>query len=97
MNFSNRAGLALHAYALPGYPASHGCVRLLERDAIWLYQWVDTWHLSSGGQSVESPGTPLLIQGEPAQSDAESPALHSEMENRSPASGSASRWPPSPQ
>jgi len=49
-NFDNTAGLALHSYALPGYPASHGCIRLLERDAIWLYEW--------GGE-----GTPLLVAG----------------------------------
>lgn len=29
-------GFALHAQLLPGYHASHGCVRLLTRDAIWL-------------------------------------------------------------
>ena len=28
-NFDNRAGLAFHEQALPGAPASHGCVRLL--------------------------------------------------------------------
>ena len=32
-NFGNREGLAFHEYALPGEPASHGYVRLLERDA----------------------------------------------------------------
>jgi hypothetical protein len=49
-NFDNGGGLALHAYALPGYPASHGCIRLLERDAMWLYEWGE-------------PGTPLHIAG----------------------------------
>ena len=38
-NFVNREGLAFHAYALPGYPASHGYIRLLERDAQWLFEW----------------------------------------------------------
>jgi lipoprotein-anchoring transpeptidase ErfK/SrfK len=50
-NFDNAQGLALHRYALPGYPASHGCIRLLERDAIWLYEW---------GEG----GTPLLVVGQ---------------------------------
>jgi hypothetical protein len=38
-NFGNREGLAFHEYSLPGYPASHGCIRLLERDARWLFGW----------------------------------------------------------
>lgn len=50
-NFDNDQGLALHAYALPGHPASHGCVRLLERDARWVYEW-------------GTPGTPLIITGQ---------------------------------
>lgn len=35
-NFGSREGLAFHAYSLPGSPASHGCIRLLDRDAQWL-------------------------------------------------------------
>jgi hypothetical protein len=50
-NFDNRDGLAFHAYSLPGHPASHGCIRLLERDARWLFDW-------------GRPGTPVLIVGE---------------------------------
>lgn len=50
-NFDNSLGLSLHRYQLPGYPASHGCVRLLERDAIWIYEWGE-------------PGTPLLVMGQ---------------------------------
>ena len=49
-NFDNAGGLALHSHPLPGYPASHGCIRLLERDAVWLYGW---------GRA----GTPFLITG----------------------------------
>ena len=44
-NFGNREGLAFHAYSLPGYPASHGCIRLLERDAQWLFEWGQAWLL----------------------------------------------------
>lgn len=29
-------GFALHGYAMPGYPASHGCVRIYVDDALWL-------------------------------------------------------------
>lgn len=49
-NFDNVSGLAMHKYALPGLPASHGCVRLLERDAMWIYEWGE-------------PGTPVWIIG----------------------------------
>ena len=56
LNFGNREGLAFHAYALPGYPASHGCIRLLERDAQWLYEWGQTWTLDPSGTRVLSPG-----------------------------------------
>jgi hypothetical protein len=50
-NFDNAAGHALHQYTLPGRPASHACIRLLERDAIWIHNW---------GES----GTPLLVLGQ---------------------------------
>lgn len=62
-NFGNREGLAFHAYALPGYPASHGCIRLLERDAEWLYEWGQTWRLDPSGTRVLTPGTPVQIVG----------------------------------
>lgn len=62
-NFHNRRGLALHQYALPGVPASHACVRLLERDAKWIYEWGDGWTLDARGQEVLEPGTPLWIIG----------------------------------
>jgi len=35
---SNRLGIFLHAQALPGRPASHGCVRVLKADAKRLFQ-----------------------------------------------------------
>jgi hypothetical protein len=63
-NFGNRDGLALHAYALPGHPASHGCIRLLERDARWVYEWGDGWTLDERGVRVVTAGTPVLIVGE---------------------------------
>ena len=37
------SGIALHAGVLPGYPASHGCIRLKEDFAIRL------WHLTKRG------------------------------------------------
>ena len=62
-NFGNREGLAFHAYSLPGYPASHGCIRLLDRDAQWLFQWGQTWLLDAGGTRVRTQGTPVFIVG----------------------------------
>lgn len=61
-NFHNARGLALHHYALPGYPASHACVRLLERDAIWIYDWGNGWTLDARGEIIQQ-GTPLIING----------------------------------
>lgn len=62
-NFENKQGRALHAYEMPGMPASHSCVRLLARDAKWVYEWANSWVLAAGGREVVSNGTPLLIQG----------------------------------
>ena len=62
-NFANRDGLAFHAYPLPGYPASHGCIRLLARDAQWLFEWGQTWMLDPSETRVLSPGTPVFIVG----------------------------------
>jgi hypothetical protein len=63
-NIGNREGMALHAYSMPGYPASHACIRLLERDAMWLYGWGEVWHLTPDGVRVTEPGTPVFIVGE---------------------------------
>jgi lipoprotein-anchoring transpeptidase ErfK/SrfK len=49
-NFDSTAGYGFHEYSLPGSPASHGCVRLLESDAKWIFYW---------GQL----GTPVIIRG----------------------------------
>jgi hypothetical protein len=62
-NFHNERGLAFHEYALPGYPASHACVRLLARDARWLYDWGEGWTLDARGWDVLEHGTPVLIIG----------------------------------
>ena len=62
-NFGNWEGLAFHAHSLPGYPASHGCIRLLERDAQWLFEWGQAQALDPTGTRVLRPGTPVLIVG----------------------------------
>src|SRR4051794_11096572 len=38
-NFVNERGVSFHEFELPGRPASHACVRLLNRDAKWIYDW----------------------------------------------------------
>lgn len=63
-NLDDMAGISFHQFDLPGYPASHGCVRLLEEDAKWIYDWADQWTLSKTGHSIVSFGTPVVIFGE---------------------------------
>ena len=60
-NFDNVKGLSLHEYILPGYPASHACVRLLRRDAQWLYGWGEQQRWDAERKTVLEHGTPLLI------------------------------------
>jgi hypothetical protein len=62
-NFHNERGISFHQYALPGYPASHACVRLLERDARWIYGWGEGWVLDERGWEVLEEGTAVWILG----------------------------------
>jgi hypothetical protein len=64
LNVDNLLGISLHQYALPGWPASHSCVRLEQEDAHWLYGWAEEWTLSTDGLTIVQPGTPVLIFGE---------------------------------
>jgi lipoprotein-anchoring transpeptidase ErfK/SrfK len=61
-NFHNTRGLAFHEFDLPGVPQSHACVRLLARDAAWIYNWGEGWTLDAKGQRL-SRGTPIVIVG----------------------------------
>lgn len=61
-NVWNKGGVGWHQYQLPGYPASHSCMRLLESDAKWLYDWADSWVLKS--DQLAAQGTAVLIFGE---------------------------------
>ena len=58
-NLENFHGASMHEYALPGYPASHACVRLFKEDAKWMYYWADQWILDKGKILVY--GTPVII------------------------------------
>jgi len=61
-NFVNERGVSFHLFELPGRPASHACVRLLLRDAQWLYEWGEQWSLDDK-KKVKAPGTAVFIVG----------------------------------
>jgi hypothetical protein len=61
-NIENKLGVGWHQYALPGYPASHSCLRLQEKDARHLYEWADEWILD-GKETVLANGTPVIVFG----------------------------------
>lgn len=63
-NLENFRGVSLHQYELPGYPASHACVRLLEEDAYWIYNWAEQWILTKDGEFILAYGTPVIIYGQ---------------------------------
>ncbi|MBF4516263.1 L,D-transpeptidase [Flavobacterium sp. ANB] len=61
-NIENKLGVGFHEYELPGYPASHSCLRLLEKDAKYLYKWADEWILKDK-ENVKVKGTPVIVFG----------------------------------
>jgi hypothetical protein len=62
-NFVNERGVSFHQFELPGRPASHACVRLLERDAKWIYDWGEEWRLNADRHHVDREGTAVVING----------------------------------
>ena len=63
-NVHNTLGIGWHQYDLPGYPASHSCLRLTVDDAKFLYNWADQWILNKGGATVKANGTPVIVFGD---------------------------------
>jgi hypothetical protein len=61
-NVENKLGVGWHQYSLPGYPASHSCLRLQEADAKYLYDWADEWELADS-ETVNVKGTPVIVFG----------------------------------
>ncbi|MGC4104113.1 L,D-transpeptidase [Ferruginibacter sp.] len=61
-NIENKLGIGFHQYELPGYPASHSCLRLTEKDARFLYSWADQWILKN--DSLLAKGTPVIVFGQ---------------------------------
>ncbi|AVR47023.1 murein L,D-transpeptidase [Christiangramia fulva] len=60
-NFMNKEGIGTHEYSLPGYPASHGCVRMRQADAKFIYDWAEMWQLEEG--RIQKNGTPFIVFG----------------------------------
>jgi len=71
-NFHASRGIHIHQYSMPtGGPTSHGCVRLIDADAKWIYDWAKPWkttrgHMgpSSGRGKLLEPGTTVLVLGQ---------------------------------
>ncbi len=69
-NIHEQRGIHIHQYPMPtGGPTSHGCVRLIDADAKWIYTWADPWKRSGGtgygaGGRIEAPGSTVIIIGE---------------------------------
>ena len=61
-NIENKLGVGFHEYELPGYPSSHSCLRLLEKDAKYLYKFADEWILKDK-ENVKVKGTPVIVFG----------------------------------
>jgi len=61
-NIANKLGVGWHQYELPGYPASHSCLRLQEKDARYLYDWADQWVLLDDN-TISVKGTPVIVFG----------------------------------
>jgi len=61
-NIANTQGIGWHQYDMPGYPSSHSCLRLLEKDARYLYNWADQWILDEKDNLIVN-GTPIIIFG----------------------------------
>lgn len=75
VNFHQARGMHIHQYEMPtGGPTSHGCVRLVDADAKWAYNWADTWKttirgdgFASGSGRIREQGSTVLVIGkEPA-------------------------------
>lgn len=60
-NIANKLGVGFHEYALPGYPASHSCLRLKSADAQFFYNWADQWKVVDN--AITAYGTPVIVFG----------------------------------
>lgn len=60
-NFHSEAGSAFHQFEMPGYPASHSCIRQFIEDAEWLFSWGRGIRKDSTGKLMPMSGTPVVI------------------------------------
>lgn len=80
------SGIAMHAGALPGYPASHGCIRMPNHFATQIWNWTRMGArvvVTSGEVSPVAFAHPLLITQKPAPpttppADATAPSAEAE-------------------
>jgi hypothetical protein len=76
-NFHAARGIHIHQYSMPtGGPTSHGCVRLVDADAKWVYDWAEPWKTTRGHMGPSSmrgtlldPGTMVLVLGDEPEGD----------------------------
>ncbi len=76
-NFHDARGIHIHQYPMPtGGPTSRGCVRMVDADAEWVYNWADAWTVSNGRTDVTSrqgrllePGSMVLVLGDDPEGD----------------------------
>jgi len=60
-NFHRLTGSAFHQFEMPGFPASHMCIRQFREDAEWLYNWGEGPKRDSTGKIIPMSGTPVII------------------------------------
>jgi lipoprotein-anchoring transpeptidase ErfK/SrfK len=92
------SGIAMHAGVLPGYPASHGCIRMPMGFAVKMYGWT-----RMGARVVITPDEmvpasfshPLLVTEKAAPVATEKPQTNASDKADKAADGAASSAPPS--
>lgn len=60
-NFHQYAGNAFHQFDMPGYAASHSCIRQFPFDAKWLFDWGKGAKRDSNKRFIYLSGTPVII------------------------------------
>lgn len=60
-NFHRYAGSAFHQFEMPGYAASHSCIRQFMNDAKWLFEWGRGAKNDTSGSQIWLSGTPVVI------------------------------------
>ncbi len=60
-NIHRFAGSAFHKFDMPGYPASHSCLRQFMDDAKWLFKWGEGAKYDTSKVAIHLTGTPVII------------------------------------